>query len=187
MLKQFEASLTEENWETVYEDIEVKLVKDPSYKDEMFVLCRSSQREEKEKAILENHRKKLEEELIKIRKAIRKGKLTDIEKASKRIGRWTGRYIRAEKLFEVKLIKEETGKIKDLSIKYKQERVQWAEKINGKYLMRTNMSEEDPKKLWKMYMQLSQAEEAFRVDKSELGLRPIFHQIETHAVASTLH
>ena len=183
MLKQFEASLTEENWETVYEDIEVKLVKDPSYKDEMFVLCRSSQREEKEKAILENHRKKLEEELIKIRKAIRKGKLTDIEKASKRIGRWTGRYIRAEKLFEVKLIKEETGKIKDLSIKYKQERVQWAEKINGKYLMRTNMSEEDPKKLWKMYMQLNQAETAFRISKSHLGLRPIFHHREDRVQA----
>jgi len=175
MLKQFKSYLTEEAWETVYEDVEVKLIKDPSYKDELFILCRSTQREEKEKAILENHKKRLEEELQKIQKAIRKGKLTDSEKASKRIGRWMGRYVRAEKLFEVELIKDQDGKLKDLSIKYKKERIEWAEKINGKYILRTNMTEEDPKKLWKMYMQLNQAERAFRMSKSDLGLRPIFH------------
>lgn len=184
MLKQFEASLTEDEWEAVYEDIEVKLVKeDNAYKDELFILCRSTQRKEKEKAILENHKKRLEEELKKIQKAIRVGKLTESEKASKRIGRWLGRYVRAEKLFEVELIKDSEGKLKDLSMEYKKERVEWAEKINGKYLLRTNMTEREPKKLWKMYMQLNQAETAFRMSKSDLGLRPIFHHREDRVQA----
>jgi hypothetical protein len=122
----------------------------------------------------------LEEELKKIQKAIRKGKLTESEKASKRIGRWLGRYVRAEKLFEVELIKDSEGKLKDLSMEYKKERVEWAEKINGKYLLRTNMTEREPKKLWKMYMQLNQAETAFRMSKSDLGLRPIFHHPFDH-------
>lgn len=183
MLKQFESSLTEDEWESVYEDIEVKIVKEPSYKDELFILCRSTQRKEKEKAILDNHKNRLEEELLRIQKAIYRGKVTDSEKASKRIGRWLGRYARAEKLFEVKLIKDKEGKLKDLSMEYKKERIEWAEKINGKYLLRTNMTERDPKKLWKMYMQLNQAETAFRMSKSDMGLRPIFHHREDRVQA----
>lgn len=185
MLKQFEASLTEEGWESVYEDIEVKLLKDPSYKEELFILCKSLHRKEKERGILDNHRKKLEYELLKVQKAIREGRLTDCEKASARIGRWQGRYGRAEKLFEVELIKDNEGNLKDLSIEYKKGRIEWAEKINGKYLLRTNMTEDDPKKLWKMYMQLNQAETAFRMSKSELGLRPIFHHREDRVQAHT--
>lgn len=182
MLKQFEASLNEKEWESVYEDVEVKLIKDPAYKDELFILCRSEQRQEKEKAILENHKNKLEKELLKIQKTIQKGKLTDGEKASKRIGKWLGRYARAEKLFEIELIKEH-GKLKDLSVKYKKERVEWAKKINGKYLLRTNMTENNPKKLWEMYMQLNQAETAFQMSKSNLGLRPVFHHREDRVQA----
>ena len=125
----------------------------------------------------------MEEELKKLQKAIHKGRLTESEKASKRIGRWLGRYVRAEKLFEVELIKDSEGKLKDLSMEYKKERVEWAEKINGKYLLRTNMTEREPKKLWKMYMQLNQAETAFRMSKSDLGLRPIFHHREDRVQA----
>lgn len=183
MLKQFEASLTEEEWESVYEDVDVKLIKDNAYKDELFILCRSTQRKEKERAILDKHKNRLEGELLKIQKAIQQGKLTDSETASKRIGRWSGRYARAEKLFEVKLIKDEQGKLKDLSIDYKKERIDWAEKVNGKYLLRTNMTASDPKTLWKMYMQLNQAETAFRMSKSALRLRPIFHQLENRVQA----
>lgn len=183
MLKKFEASIIEEEWESVWEDIEVKIIKDTGYKDEKFILCRSVQRKGKEEGILDNHRKKLEEEFLKVQKAIRKGRLTESEKASTRIGKWLGRYVRAEKLFEVELIKNKKGKLKDLSVKYIKERIDWAEKINGKYLLRTNMTEEDPKKLWKMYMQLNQAETAFRMSKSDLGLRPIFHHREDRVKA----
>lgn len=58
------------------------------------------------------------------------------------------------------------------------ERAEWAEKAAGCYLLRTNLTEEDPIKLWKAYMQLVQAEKAFQLSKSDLGMRPVFHQQE---------
>lgn len=175
-LKGIEAELTEEEWETVQEEgVEVKIVKHPDHGDETFILCRSKQRSEKEKAMLKRQKERLEKELLKIQQGIRAGRLTDIEKISRRIGRWCGRYNKAENLFDVKVVKDNRGKLKDLSYKYKQEMVEWSEKVHGKYLLRTNMTEEDPRKLWKIYMQLNQAENAFRMSKSDLGLRPIFH------------
>lgn len=176
MLKRFEAHLTEEAWEEIEEDIAVKVLRDPQGGEERFILCKSDQRREKERAILARQSGRLEEELLKIRKAIRTGQLTDSEKAAKRIGRWLGRYSRAERLFETRLIKDEKGRLKDLLMEQRKERLEWAEKVHGKYLLRTNLSEEDPKKLWKMYMQLNQAEAAFRMSKTDLGLRPIYHQ-----------
>jgi transposase len=175
MLKAFESSLTEAEWDVVEEGIEVKIAKHPDHKGETFILCKSEQRTEKEKAILNKQKQRLEGELLKIQKAIRQGGLTDVEKAAKRIGRWFGRYSRAEKLFNVTIAKDDNGSLKDLQIEYKRERVEWAEKINGKYLLRTNMTEQNPKKLWKIYMQLNQVENAFRMSKSDLCLRPIFH------------
>ncbi len=183
MLKYFETALTEEEWEEVEEDIAVKVVKDPDFEAELFILCKSAQRKEKEQAILKRQSGRLEDELLKIQRAIRTGKLIDTEKAAKRMGRWFGKYTRAEKLFETQLIKNARGRLKDLLIEYKTERVEWAEKVNGKYLLRTNMSEEDPKKLWKMYMQLGQAETAFRMSKSNLGMRPIYHHREDRVQA----
>ena len=58
------------------------------------------------------------------------------------------------------------------------DRAEWAEKANGCYLLRTNLVEEDPAKLWKAYMQLSLAEKAFQLSKSDLGMRPVFHHGE---------
>lgn len=52
----------------------------------------------------------------------------------------------------------------------------WALKTAGSYLIRTNWDESDPRKVWKTYIQLTQVEDAFRVTKSDLGLRPIYHQ-----------
>jgi transposase len=152
--------------------------RDPENKEETFILCRSEGIREKEKAILDNHRKKLEAELIKVQTAIRKGRLSDPEKASVRIGRWCGKYSRSEKLFTIKLIKDNEGKLTDCIISYKREACEWTEKSSGVYLLRTNLTEEKPERLWKIYMQLSQAENAFRTSKNELGLRPIYHQNE---------
>ncbi len=88
-----------------------------------------------------------------------------------------GRYPKAESLIDVELIKDNKQPV-DLKITRQMEKADWAEKINGCYLLRTNLNEDDPKILWKMYMQLSQAEKAFRMSKSDLGMRPIFHQKE---------
>ena len=66
-------------------------------------------------------------------------------------------------------------------------RLRWSE---GRYLLRTNLTEEDPAKLWQYYIQLTQVEEAFKNLKGDLGLRPIYHQredrVEAHIFVSFL-
>lgn len=183
LLKNFEASLLEENWETVEPGVEVKTVQTPEYADETFILCKSKGREEKERAILKKQRERLERELMKIQKGIRSGRLKNTDKISRRIGRWCGRYEKAEPLFEVTIIRDKKGNLRDLAIAYKEDRTGWAEQIHGKYLLRTNLQETDPKRLWKTYMQLNQAETSFRMSKSDLGLRPIFHHREDRVQA----
>ena len=56
------------------------------------------------------------------------------------------------------------------------QRTAWAQQAHGAYLLRTNCTETDPAKLWRWYIQLSEAENAFRISKSDLSLRPVFHQ-----------
>jgi transposase len=177
MLKKFEIELSQKDYKEVEPEIEVKVVKHPDYRNEKFIICRSRARAEKDKAIVERQEKKLREELDKIRRSIQEKKLRDGGIAERRIGRWMGKYERGGQLFEVRLVYDKK-ELKDLEIRDKRERRQWVEKAYGSYLLRTNITEEDPCRLWKMYMQLNQAENAFRMSKSNLGLRPIFHQKE---------
>ncbi len=111
MLKKFAGELHEKDWSEVETDIEVKIIRTPLNHNESFVLCRSEGRRKKERAIIENHRKKLEAELTKVQTAIRKGRLKDVAKAAERIGRWRGKYTQAEKLFDVEFIKDNAGEL----------------------------------------------------------------------------
>ena len=183
MLKNFEQELSEKDWQEVEVGVEVKTVQDPEYADETFILCKSQGRSKKEQAIFDKQKERLQKELIKVQQGIRSGRLKNRDKIQRRIGRWLGRYAKADPLFDVNLITDENNKLIDLDIIYQKDRNEWAEKIHGKYLLRTNINEKDPKRLWKIYMQLNQAETAFRMSKSDLGLRPIFHQREDRVQA----
>jgi transposase len=181
ILKNFEKELDQRDWSAVEFGVEVKIVKHPDHGDEKFILCRSEGRKEKERAMLERQVQRFDEQLRKIKTAIASGRLTDDVQAAKRIGRWSGRYAKAERLIDVDFIKDADGRLVDLKIERRMERADWAEKAAGCYLLRTNLADEDPRKLWKAYMQLVQAEKAFRLSKSDLGMRPVFHQ-EEHRV-----
>lgn len=183
VLKNFEKELNESNWTGIETGVEVKIVKHPDYGEEKFILCRSEGRKEKERAMLERQVQRLDEKLQKIKAAITAGRLTDDFQIAQRIGRWLGRYPKAERLIEVDLIKDANGHLVDLKIERRMDRADWAEKANGCYLLRTNLTDEDPKRLWKAYMQLVQAEKAFQLSKSDLGMRPIFHQEERRVQA----
>lgn len=177
LLKNFKEELRLKDWAEVESGIEVKIVKHPDYGEEKFILCRSEGRKEKERAMLERQVSRLNAEMQKIKAGIIAGRLRNVSRIERRIGRWMGRYPKAESLIDVELSKD--GKrLVDLKITRRMERADWAEKANGCYLLRTNLSEDNPKVLWKMYMQLNQAEKAFRMSKSDLGMRPIFHQKE---------
>lgn len=177
LLKNFKEEIRLKDWAEVESGVEVKIVKHPDYGEEKFILCRSEGRKEKERAMLERQVSRLYAEMQKIKAGIIAGRLRNVSRIERRIGRWMGRYPKAESLIDVELSKD--GKrLVDLKITRRIERADWAEKANGCYLLRTNLSEDNPNVLWKMYMQLNQAEKAFRMSKSDLGMRPIFHQKE---------
>jgi transposase len=191
-LKQWEAQLLDkENWAQVEEGVEVKLVAHPEGgSDEQFVLCRSSARRAKEAAMIELARKRLRTQLDKAHASLQKRPARDPGVIERRIGRWLGRFPAAERLIEVTVERNAQGQASGLKINERAERSAWAAHAHGAYLLRTNCTEKDPAKLWRWYMQLSQAEEAFRISKSDLSLRPVFHQkterVEAHILVCFL-
>src|SRR3989339_430682 len=113
---------------------------------------------------------KLEKYLEKLSERINRGKLKDAIKIERKIGAITGKYASISDLYEIEY---KEGK---LEWKINQEKIEWCKAREGAYLLRTNLTEEDPEILWKKYIQLTEAEAAFRVLKSELAIRPIWHQ-----------
>ena len=191
-LKKFEAELCDEtNWAQVQEGVEVKLVPHPDGQgQERYVLCRSSARRQKEAAMIELARQRLRAQLDKTHASLQRAPAKDPGKIERRIGRWLGRFPSAEKLIEVTVQKDPHGRACGLQITERAQSAAWAQRAHGAYLLRTNCTEEDPAKLWRWYMQLTQAEEAFRISKSDLHLRPVFHQkterVEAHILVCFL-
>lgn len=185
-LKGFEKELLEqEDWHQVEPGVEVKLVAHPDGNStEQFVLCRSSARRQKEAAMLELQRQRLLAKLQQLDGSLVKHPRRDASVVERRIGRWLGRYPAAEKLLDVQLKRDGQGAAVGLEIVQRGERSTWAEHAHGAYLLRTNCTETDPVKLWRWYIQLQQAEAAFRISKSDLALRPVYHQkterVEAH-------
>ena len=190
-LRQFEAALLEtKDWRAVRPDVEVKLLPHPDGKgQEQFVLCRSQARREKEKAMLARQEERLWQKLREIQHSLEK-KPQPADQIERRVGKWLGRYPAADKLFEVEVCVNEQRQACALSVACVVDRSQWARRAQGAYLLRTNCAEQDPTKLWEWYLQLQQAEAAFRCAKSDLGLRPVFHQkterVEAHILVCFL-
>jgi hypothetical protein len=163
----------------------VKLVPHPGGGTaEQYVLCRSSARREKEAAMIGLARQRLRAQLDKAHASLQKRPARDAGLMERRIGRWLGRFPAAERLISVVVERNAEGHATGLKITEHAERSAWAEHAHGAYLLRTNCTEKDPATLWRWYMQLSQAEDAFRISKSDLSLRPVFHQkterVEAH-------
>jgi transposase len=188
MLRQFEQHLTSKDWHEVQAGVEVKLVAGAGG-DETFILARSADRREKEKAMHERFLVRMEAGLIKLAAAAEKGRLRDASIAHQRLGRLRERYSRASGAFEVQIasIPQPTGKAQ-LSITWTRitQWSEWSALSEGCYLLRTNLNETDPATLWKRYIQLTEAEWAFRIAKDELDIRPIWHHKEERVRAHIL-
>jgi transposase len=196
MLRKFESALVEGDWHTVQEGVEVKLVAGPDGA-ETFVLARSADRREKEKAMHQRFLARLEAALHKLRVAAESGRLRDPAVANRRLGRLLQRYQRAAAAFEVKIavlpaVEAEPGKRKKkapcLAITWTRGESwhSWAELSEGCYLLRTNLMGVDACTLWKRYIQLTDAEWAFRIHKDELAIRPIWHHKDERVQAHIL-
>ncbi len=182
-LKRFEQELLTEDWQLVREGIEVKLCPSP-YTNETFILCRSSDRKLKEKGIHERFEKRLEKGLTKLTESClkRKQKVGAIER---RVGRLLGANSRAAGLFTVEVGTRENG---GAAISWKKVEAwrEWAELSEGCYLLRSNITDWDAEQLWQAYIQLTEAEAAFRIHKTDLRIRPIWHQTEERVHAHIL-
>jgi transposase len=188
MLRQFERYLTDKNWHEVQEGVEVKLAQGPGG-HEVFILARSMDRRQKENAMHQRFISRMEVDLQKMQRSAASGRLKDIERAHRRLGRIQQRYWRASSAFDVQIttIKKPTDNAR-LKVTFKRNRQwsDWAEVSEGCYLLRTNLTDIDPKTLWKRYIQLTEAEWAFRIAKDELVIRPIWHQNATRVKAHIL-
>jgi transposase len=173
MLKKFEQDLLAKEWRVVHEGLEVRLCPAPDGK-EVFIVCRSAERREKEKAMHQRFEERIEEGLKKIANSCEKKRQTPV-KTAERVGRLLGQNTRAAKLFEVSVTQDEAG-----GAQLKWSKVEawrnWARLSEGCYLLRSNVVNWTGEELWRAYVQLTEAESAFRIQKSDLALRPIWHQ-----------
>jgi len=177
-LRAHERTLLEQaDWTTVQDGLEVRLVEQPDGEPgERYILCRSGARAQKERAMLQRQCERLTEELLKIDAWLRRTPQTDLETVGRRIGRHQGKYPAAAAIVAAEILRDREGRAAALRISSRLDAGQKAYRQKGAYLLRTNCEETDPATLWKWYIQLTQAEAAFRTAKSDLGLRPIFHQ-----------
>ena len=158
-LKQFERELLEEHWDTVREGIDVKLCPRPDGV-ETFVLCRSDQRREKERAIHQRFEQRLETELEKLAKSCRQ-QPQDPLRLAQRVGRLLGQSTRAAGLFKVELGQEAAGGA-TLTWSKRPERQRWHELAEGCYLLRSNVTDWTAVEFWTTYVLADRCPRAHR-------------------------
>lgn len=182
-MKQFEADLSKDDWTRVRPEVEVKKVAIPQGK-ETYILCRTAGRKEKEQAIRNRFSSRMEKALQGLQKTIARGRLKDRHKMERRLGKIQARHPSVNDLYEISL--RDTAEGVRLSWQIKEDRKNWRESREGAYLLRTNLQADTAEELWAKYMQLTEAEAAFRALKSELAIRPLFHQKESRVKAHVM-
>ena len=182
-LRGVERELLEGGWVRVRDEVEAKLVPMPTG-TETYVLCRSTARREKELAIRRRFSARMERALKHLAQRVEKGQLKDRQKIERRVGRIQARHPQVTDLYAMGITEREGH----LAVEWKllEERRAWREACEGTYLLRTNLQGESAEELWTKYIQLTEAESAFRALKSELSIRPLFHQLEPRVKAHLL-
>jgi transposase len=183
-LSKLEAALTERPWHQVREGITVKLL---PQQGECYVFAQSASRIDKERAMRRRQLKHLWKrlpELRQMKQLTRDGLLMKLGAARQQWPTaWRLVALRVPKKDEP--INEQT-----FSWRLRKKKLRQARRREGRYLLRTNLTEEDPAKLWQYYTQLTQVEEAFKNLKGDLALRPLYHQkedrIEAHIFVAFL-
>jgi transposase len=186
-LKKFAAELAStEGWRTVQEGVEVKLAAHPQT-GETVILCRSQDRRSKEQAMHAKFSDRIEAALQRLAARIARSKKPLNQAAVQRqIGRVLQRNQRAAARFAISLEPDGSAAGFRLVVAYNPAFDQWAAVSEGTYLLRSNIADWSEQQLWKAYIQLTQAEAAFRIQKDELSVRPIWHQRQDRVQAHIL-
>lgn len=182
-LRAFERELLAGGWETIRPDLEVKRCPAPDGA-EMFILCRSGSRREKERGMHARFEERLAAGLTRLAAGCEKRRRS-VGEAERQVGRLLGQNPRAAGLFQVRVEAGEDGQAM-LSWTRRDAWQEWATLSEGCYLLRSNITDWTASELWHAYIQLTHAEAAFRIHKSDLELRPIWHQKQERVQAHIL-
>jgi transposase len=178
-IQQHEQKWLDLPWQKVRDAVEVKLYE---HEGELYVLAKSQGRQAKEMAM---RRKRLARLLRKLR-AMRRS-LPQRDQLLLRIGAAKKEAGRAFGFVKIQLPKADQPVTREtFSFQLNNAKLKAAQQRDGHYLLRSNLTAEDPAVLWARYVQLTQIESVFRTLKSELGIRPIYHQLEHRADAHVL-
>jgi transposase len=178
-INQHEKKWLDLPWQKVRDSVEVKLYQ---HEDELYVLAKSSGRQAKEIAMRRKRLARLLRKLRAMRRSLPKRDhlLLRLGAAKKEAGRAFG-------FVKIRLPeKDEEVTRSTFSFHIDKAKLKAAQQRDGHYLLRSNLTGEDPAVLWTRYVQLTQIESVFRSLKSELGIRPIYHQLEHRADAHVL-
>jgi transposase len=149
--------------------IEVKTRTDDK---QTYVLCRSEQRIAKDRAIRAKHEERLRAEIDKLTQRIANGRLVNVAKINQAIGRLKERYPRVARYFNL------TYDQGALNAEFDADKHLHAQRLDGCYLLKTSRKDLSGDELWRIYILLTRAENAFRDMKSPLAERPIWHHLE---------
>jgi transposase len=178
-IQQCERKWLDLPWQKVRESVEVKLFEQEG---ELYVLAKSEGRQAKETAM---RRKRLSRLLKKLR-AMRRS-LPSLVQLLMRLGAAKSAAGRAFQFVHLQVPAEGQEVTREtFQFRVDKKKLQAAEGRDGHYLLRSNLTAGDPSVLWARYVQLTQIESVFRSLKSELGIRPIYHQLEHRADAHIL-
>ena len=178
-IHQHEKKWLELRWQKVRDSVEVKLYQ---HEGELYVLAKSEGRQKKERAMRRKRLARLLRKLRVMRRSLPKRDqlLLRIGAAKKEAGRAFG-FVKIQLPNAGEAVTRET-----FSFQVDKAKLKAGEQRDGHYLLRSNLSGEDPAVLWTRYVQLTQIESVFRSLKSELGIRPIYRPLEHRADAHVL-
>jgi transposase len=170
-LSQYEQSLLEQPWQAVREGVQVKLLEQ---EDELYVLAQSLDRVNKERAMRRRQLKGLWKRLKGL-----SGMKLKRDALLLKLGAAKQQWPKAWRLVDLRVPKaRQAVNAKTFRFALRKDKLREVRRREGRYLLRSNLSAEDPSKLWQFYVQLTQVEAAFKDLKDDLALRPIFHQLE---------
>jgi len=184
-LKAYEQQLLTGDWQKVSESVQVQLIPE---RDEVYVLCRSAGRVQKERAMRRRWLRQLIGDLRALRRRVKEGQLKQRELIHRALGRLQERHPQAWRWLKWELQDTPNGLAFDWD--WEREKFRKSAQAEGAYLLRAHWTERDPTKLWQTYVQLTEVEAAFRTMKSEVKVRPIWHwtadRVEAHVLVAFL-
>ena len=182
-LKEFEGGLQRQDWKHVRGQVEVVLRSGDD--GDTYVIARSVKRRAKENAIRRRRMRKLYDSLNSLAISVEQGYVRHYDVLVNRLGRLEERYAQVFGFVEISRTRDNED-IKQFAFRLNRHALKKAYRQDGTYLLRTNLIENDPSRLWEQYIQLTEVESAFRALKSEIKLRPINHRIEPRVEAHVM-